>query len=101
MLSTLRDISVKVASEEEMTEQAEQPEMKTELPPVEEPDRTPGSTGEVVPDEVPDTPSESNSDESNVIDTPMSRSLKQEGSSSEYGTETDDEGVVVVGRQHH
>ncbi|KAG1752513.1 uncharacterized protein EDB91DRAFT_1103005 [Suillus paluster] len=100
MLSTLRDISVKVASEEEMTT-AEQPEMKTNLPPVEESDPKPATAVEVVSDDVPDTPSESSS-EAPSVDAAMSRSsLRQEGSVSEYGTETDDEGMVVVGRHHH
>ncbi|KAG0709908.1 hypothetical protein DFH29DRAFT_792958 [Suillus ampliporus] len=96
MLSALRDISVKVAADEEM-KAAEEPEMKADSPPIEEADPTPASTVEVVPDEVPDTRSESSS-ETPSVDVSMSQSLR---SVSEYGTETDDEGMVLVGRHHH
>ncbi|KAG2156340.1 hypothetical protein DEU56DRAFT_766599 [Suillus clintonianus] len=99
MLSTLREISVKVASEED-TKAAEQPGMKPDSPPAEEPDPTSATAAEVVSDEVPDAPSEDDS-EIPSVGSSLSQSLRKEGSVSEYGTETDDEGMVVVGRQHH
>lgn len=100
MLAALREISVRVTSEEDM-EPAEQPEMQAELPPVEESDPIPATPVEVASDEVPDVPSDEEGSETPSVDTSLSRSLRQEGSASEYGTETDDEGMVVVGRQHH
>lgn len=100
MLAALREISVRVTSEEDM-KPAEQPEMQAELPPVEEPDPIPATPVEVGSDEVPDVPSDEDGSETPSVDTSLSRSLRQEGSASEYGTETDDEGMVVVGRQHH
>jgi lysophosphatidate acyltransferase len=100
MLATLRDISVKVTSEEDM-KPAEQPEMKGDSPPVAEPDPIQATPVEVASDEVPDAPSDEDGSETPSIDNSLSQSLRQEGSISEYGTETDDEGMVVVGRQHH
>jgi len=97
MLTTLREISVKVTSEEDM-KPADQP---ADSPAVEEPDPIPAAPVEVAPDEVPDVPSDEDGSETPSVDTSLSRSLRQEGSVSEYGTETDDEGMVVVGRQHH
>jgi lysophosphatidate acyltransferase len=97
MLAALREISVKVASEE-IVKAADQPNTETNLPPVEESEPAPTTTAEVAPEEVPDSPSESGSEVPGV-DVPMARSLKQEGSVSEYG-ETDDEGMVVVVGRH-
>jgi lysophosphatidate acyltransferase len=97
MLAALREISVKVASEE-IVKAADQPNTETNLLPVEESEPAPTTTAEVAPEEVPDSPSESGSEVPGV-DVPMARSLKQEGSVSEYG-ETDDEGMVVVVGRH-
>lgn len=97
MLVTLREISVEVISEDD-TEAADQPGTKTDLPPVEESEPTPTVDIEASSEDVPDTPSEG-SIEAPSVDTSGSRSLRQEGSISEYG-ETDDEGMVVVGRHH-
>ncbi|KAH7931334.1 acyltransferase-domain-containing protein [Leucogyrophana mollusca] len=95
MLETLRDISVKVAVNEEV-KAAEIPETQTESPPpAEEADPGPSTTNEIHP-EVPETPSDESNSEAASVKGP--RSLKQEG--SEYGTETDDEGMVLVGRHH-
>jgi lysophosphatidate acyltransferase len=99
MLVTLREISVEVVSEDD-TEAAGQPGTKTDLPPVEESEPTSTATVDIEAssEDVPDTPSEGSS-EAPSVDTSGSRSLRQEGSISEYG-ETDDEGMVVVGRHH-
>ncbi|KAG2073534.1 1-acylglycerol-3-phosphate O [Suillus decipiens] len=100
MLATLREISVKVSSEEDV-KPAEQPGAKADSPPVDEPDPIPATPAEVASDEVPNAPSDEDGSETPSVDTSLSRSLRQEGSISEYGTETDDEGMVVIGRQHH
>jgi lysophosphatidate acyltransferase len=98
MLATLRDISVKVASGDDVMA-VDQPDAKFNLPPVKESDLTPSTPAEVPSEEVADAPSESGS-EAPSVDTPITRSLlRQEGSASEYG-ETDDEGMVIVGRHH-
>jgi len=96
MLVTLRDISVKVTLEDEVSV-VDEPDTKTKLPPAEELGATPSMT--VASEEVPDAPSESGSSEAPSGETSLCQSLRQEGSTSEYG-ETDDEGMVVVGRHH-
>ncbi|KAH7916801.1 hypothetical protein BJ138DRAFT_995221 [Hygrophoropsis aurantiaca] len=95
MLVTLRDISVKVASNEDIPA-TESPETQPEsLTRVQEADGGPSATDESLPG-ASETPSDESNNEAASVS--GSRILKQEG--SEYGTETDDEGMVVVGRHH-
>ncbi|KIJ69926.1 hypothetical protein HYDPIDRAFT_104587 [Hydnomerulius pinastri MD-312] len=94
MLATLREISVKVAVDEgeKLSELSE----STPEPPSAEADLSPSTTNEVVPGG-PETPSEETPSEASESSKPA-RSLRQDGSVSEYGTETDDEGMVHVRR---
>lgn len=90
MLDALRDISVKVAITEESTKLDE-----STLEPVPTLKVEPVVINEVLPS-APETPSETTSESSDF--THATRSLRLHGSVSEYATETDDEGNVLVGR---
>ena len=92
MLTTLRDISAKVESEEDKPKDL--PELMPEPPSVEvSPD--PAVADNVVPS-IPATPSEETPSEASEPSRSV-QSLRPDGSVSEYG-ETDDEGVVHIRR---
>lgn len=92
MLDALRDISVKVAIIEESTELESTPEpapnLKVQI-------EDPVTANEGLPS-APETPSEATSEFSDF--THATHSLRLHGSVSEYATETDDEGNVLVDR---
>ncbi|KAH0839797.1 hypothetical protein J3R83DRAFT_742 [Lanmaoa asiatica] len=96
MLTTLRDISVKVESEEDHKPR-DLPESTPE-PPSTEVSSDPAVTDDVVPG-IPATPSEDTPSETSELSRSI-RSLRPDGSVSEYG-ETDDEGMVHVSRPTH
>ncbi|KAI6034998.1 hypothetical protein F5J12DRAFT_7781 [Pisolithus orientalis] len=94
MLDTLREISAKVTVAQESDEiQQPTPELKPSLAKEED---IPIETNKVLPS-VLETPSEGTSETSEVVK--VARSLRLDGSVSEYGGETDDEGNVLVGRR--
>ncbi|KAI6130281.1 hypothetical protein EDD16DRAFT_1689656 [Pisolithus croceorrhizus] len=96
MLDTLREISVKVAITQEVNEiQRSSPEPK---PPSTKDEDIAMTTSSAFP-AVSETPSEGASESSEVVK--VTRSLRLDGSVSEYGGETDDEGNVLVGRRGH
>ncbi|KAH7887506.1 hypothetical protein F5I97DRAFT_838515 [Phlebopus sp. FC_14] len=90
MLATLHDISVKVETGEEETEK----EVVETTP---EPAAGGAEAGHEDASGVPETPGDETTSEDSA-DSKPSRSLRQDGSVSEYGTETDDEGMVHVRR---
>ncbi|KAL4076230.1 hypothetical protein V8B97DRAFT_47158 [Scleroderma yunnanense] len=91
MLNALHEISVKVTIAEESTELDESTPEPAPILNVQ--DQGPN---DVLPS-APETPSETTSESSDF--THATRSLRLYGSVSEYATETDDEGNVLVGRR--
>jgi lysophosphatidate acyltransferase len=94
MLATLREISVNVATHDEdasadLSESTPEPTSTGAVP-------GPNTIEEVLPG-VSETPSEKTPSETSEPSRSV-RSLRQDGSVSEYGTETDDEGMVHVRR---
>ncbi|KAF9226725.1 1-acylglycerol-3-phosphate O [Gyrodon lividus] len=97
MLAALREISVKVAIEEE--DKSADLSGSTPEPTSTEAVLGPSTTNEVLPEEVPEMPSEETPSEATSSEPSRSvRNLRQDGSISECGTETDDEGMVHVRR---
>lgn len=96
MLATLRDISVKVESEDD--DESKDLLESTPEPPSVEICSGPVMTDNVVPS-IPATPSEETPSETSEPSRSV-QSLRPDGSVSEYG-ETDDEGVVHIRRPIH
>lgn len=95
MLDTLREISAKVAITQESGEiQQSRPEEPSSTK-----DEDLPIVSNIVLPVVSETPSEAASECSEVVK--VTRSLRLDGSVSEYGGETDDEGNVLVGRRDH
>ena len=94
MLTTLRDISVKVECEEDDKSKEE----STPEPASPEISSSPAATDNVVPS-IPATPSEEMPSKASEPSRSV-QSLRPDGSVSEYG-ETDDEGVVHIRRPTH
>ncbi|KIK29200.1 hypothetical protein PISMIDRAFT_672618, partial [Pisolithus microcarpus 441] len=96
MLDTLREVSIKVAIAQESNEiQQSTPEPK---PSSTKDEDIPTATSSMFP-AASETPSEGASESSEVVK--VTRSLRLDGSVSEFGGETDDEGNVLVRRRDH